>query len=420
MAQTNVRNANRTRAVNPKPEKKRTRLGSADVTFIIVVLILLGLGILMMFSASYAIAIDEGKDGYFYAFRQIIFAGVGLVAMFIMSFVDYRIFQRSSIALIAYVGSVIMLILVMFIGTDLGTGCQRWINLGFTTFQPSELAKFAVVILFAYLIDKNYDRMKKATVGVIPFMVLLAIIAGLLMLQPHLSCTLLICMIGIVLIFVGGARFWHLLIAAMFAAAALVGVIVYKTVVEKYDYFGTRISTWLHPFESEDLAGTWQSRQSLIAIGSGGPLGLGLGESRQKYLYLPEAENDFVFAVVCEELGLIGAITVLLLFVLLVVQGFHIAAKARDKFGMLITIGFTLQIGLQAFINMAVVSGLVPNTGISLPFFSYGGTALIMQLMQMGIVLNVSRQRYVLEDQKKPAVRQTTTPPPQPEYRQNA
>ncbi len=420
MAQTNVRNANRTRAVNPEPAKKRTRLGSADVTFIIVVLILLGLGILMMFSASYAIAIDEGKDGYYYAFRQIIFAGVGLVAMFIMSFVDYRIFQRGSISLIAYVGSVVMLILVMFIGTDLGTGCQRWINLGFTTFQPSELAKFAVVILFACLIDKNYDRMKKATVGVIPFMVLLAIIAGLLMLQPHLSCTLLICMIGIVLIFIGGARFWHLLIAALFAGAALVGVIVYKTIVEKYNYFGTRISTWLHPFESEDLAGTWQARQSLIAIGSGGPLGLGLGESRQKYLYLPEAENDFVFAVVCEELGLIGAITVILLFVLLVVEGFHIASKARDKFGMLITIGFTLQIGLQAFINMAVVSGLVPNTGISLPFFSYGGTALIMQLMQMGIVLNVSRQRYVLEDQKRLAVRQTTPPPPQPEYRQNA
>jgi cell division protein FtsW len=224
-------------------------------------------------------------------------------------------------------------------------------------------------------------------------------------------------MIGIVLIFIGGARFRHLLIAAMFAGAALVGVIVYKTVVEKYNYFGTRISTWLHPFESEDLAGTWQARQSLIAIGSGGPLGLGLGESRQKYLYLPEAENDFVFAVVCEELGLIGAITVILLFVLLVVQGFHIASRARDRFGMLITIGFTLQIGLQAFINMAVVSGLVPNTGISLPFFSYGGTALIMQLMQMGIVLNVSRQRYILDERTKPAVKPTA---PEPEFRQNA
>lgn len=417
MAQTNVKETGRSRAADQEMKKQRTRLGSADMTFIVVVLILLGFGILMMFSASYAIAIDEGKDGYFYAFRQVIFAGVGLVAMFIMSFLDYRIFQRGAVALTAYVSSVVLLVLVMFIGTDLGTGCKRWINLGFTTFQPSELAKFAVVILFAYLIDKNYDRMKKAAYGIFPFMVLLAIIAGLLMLQPHLSCTLLICMIGIVLIFIGGARFWHLLIAAMFAGAALVGVIVYKTVVEKYNYFGTRISTWLHPFESEDLAGTWQARQSLIAIGSGGPLGLGLGESRQKYLYLPEAENDFVFAVVCEELGLIGAITVILLFVLLVVEGFHIASKARDRFGMLITIGFTLQIGLQAFINMAVVSGLVPNTGISLPFFSYGGTALIMQLMQMGIVLNVSRQRYVLGERTKPTAKPAS---PEPEFRQNA
>ncbi|MBQ9109999.1 MAG: putative lipid II flippase FtsW [Oscillospiraceae bacterium] len=387
------------------------------MTFIIVVLILLGLGILMMFSASYAIAIDEGKDGYYYAFRQLIFAGVGLVAMLIMSFVDYRIFQRGGIALFAYLGSVVMLILVMFIGTDLGTGCQRWINLGFTTFQPSELAKFSIVILFAYLIDKNYDRMKKATIGILPFMVLLGVVALLLMQQPHLSCTLLICVIGLVLMFIGGTRIWHLLIAAFLGALGVVGVVVYKTVVDGVGYFSTRINTWLHPFESEDLAGTWQSRQSLIAIGSGGPLGLGLGESRQKYLYLPEAENDFVFAVVCEELGLIGAITVILLFVLLVVEGFHIASKARDRFGMLITIGFTLQIGLQAFINMAVVSGLVPNTGISLPFFSYGGTALIMQLMQMGIVLNVSRQRYVLGERNKPAEKPAA---PEPEYRQNA
>ncbi len=415
--QTNGRTTGRTRAASQEPVKQNTRLGNADVTFIIVVLILLGLGILMMFSASYAIAIDEGKDGYYYAFRQLIFAGVGLVAMLIMSFVDYRIFQRGGIALFAYLGSVVMLILVMFIGTDLGTGCQRWINLGFTTFQPSELAKFSIVILFAYLIDKNYDRMKKATIGILPFMVLLGVIALLLMQQPHLSCTLLICVIGLVLMFIGGTRVWHLLIAAFVGALGVVGVVVYKTVVDGVGYFSTRINTWLHPFESEDLAGTWQSRQSLIAIGSGGPLGLGLGESRQKYLYLPEAENDFVFAVVCEELGLIGAITVILLFVLLVVEGFHIASKARDRFGMLITIGFTLQIGLQAFINMAVVSGLVPNTGISLPFFSYGGTALIMQLMQMGIVLNVSRQRYVLGERNKPAEKPAA---PEPEYRQNA
>lgn len=415
MAQTNVRKTSTPTGRNDM-KRSRIRIGNADVTFTIVVLILLSIGILMMFSASYAIAINEGKDGYFYAFRQAIFAGIGLIAMLIMSFVDYHIFQKGWIALTGYVGSVIMLILVLFIGTDLGTGCQRWIDLGFTTFQPSELAKFAVVILFSYAIDKNFDRMKKVSVGVIPFIVMLGIIAALLMQQPHLSCTVLIFLVGFVLIFVGGARMKHLVGAAILAVMAVAAFVIYKTVAEGYGYFGQRLSTWLHPFDSADLDTTWQSRQSLIAIGSGGLFGLGLGESRQKYLYLPEAENDFVFAVVCEELGLVGAITVILLFVMLVVQGFHIASNARDRFGMLITIGFTLQIGLQAFINMAVVSGLVPNTGISLPFFSYGGTALIMQLMQMGIVVNVSRKRYTIGE-NKPAVR---TAELEPEYRQNA
>ncbi len=415
MAQTNVRKTSTPTGRNDM-KRSRIRIGNADVTFTIVVLILLSVGILMMFSASYAIAINEGKDGYFYAFRQAIFAGIGLVAMLIMSFVDYHIFQKGWIALTGYVGSVIMLILVLFIGTDLGTGCQRWIDLGFTTFQPSELAKFAVVILFSYAIDRNFDRMKKASVGVIPFILMLGIIAALLMQQPHLSCTVLIFLVGFVLIFVGGARMKHLVGAGVLAVLAVAAFVIYKTVAEGYGYFGQRLGTWLHPFDSADLDITWQSRQSLIAIGSGGLFGLGLGESRQKYLYLPEAENDFVFAVVCEELGLVGAITVILLFVMLVVQGFHIASNARDRFGMLITIGFTLQIGLQAFINMAVVSGLVPNTGISLPFFSYGGTALIMQLMQMGIVINVSRKRYTIGE-NKPAAR---TAEPEPEYRQNA
>ncbi len=400
------------------PVKKRLRLGNADMTFAIVVLILLGIGLVMMFSASYAIAINEDKPGYFYALRQGIFAVVGLGAMLFMSFFDYHILQKGWIALAAYLGSVFLLILVMFVGTDLGTGCKRWLNLGFTTFQPSELAKFAVVILFAYAIDKNFDRMKKFTVGVLPFILMLGIIAALLMKQPHLSCTLLICMIGVVMIYVGGAKFWHIFGICIIGVAALAALVIYKSVVEEYNYFAQRLTTWLHPFDSEDLASTWQTRQSLIAIGSGGLFGLGLGESRQKYLYLPESENDFVFSIVCEELGLVGAITVILLFVMLVVQGFHIASKSQDRFGMLITVGFTVQIGLQAFLNIAVVSGLVPNTGISLPFFSYGGTALVMQLMQMGIVLNVSRPRYVMEENKK----KNSAPeqPPEPEYRQNA
>ena len=413
MEQNEIRAAKGGKAKRTRPERRRVRLGPADLTLVIVILILLGIGVIMMFSASYAIAINEGNPGHFYGLRQGVFAMVGLVVMFIVSFIDYHIFQKAWIALGSYAGSVILLILVLLIGTDLGTGCQRWIDLGPMTFQPSEIAKFAVVILFAYTIDQNATRMKTIKTGILPYLVLLGIIAALLMKQPHLSCTLLICMIGVSMIYVGGARYSHLFLLVIVGVLALAAVVAYKMVVEDVDYFGTRLNTWLDPFGSEDESGTWQTRQSLIAIGSGGLFGMGLGESRQKYLYLPESENDFVFAIVCEELGFVGAVTVILLFVMLVVLGFHIAAKAKDRFGMLVAVGFTVQIGIQAFLNIAVVSGLVPNTGISLPFFSYGGTALMMQLAQMGILLNISRARYVVESKKK---KEEPAPDPEPEF----
>ena len=213
------------------------------------------------------------------------------------------------------------------------------------------------------------------------------------MLEPHLSCTILIGLIGMTLIWVGGAKLRHFLILLGVGAGAVIGIVLILSIFEGYSYFSTRIQSWLDPF-SDSQGGTWQTCQSLIAIGSGGLFGLGLGESRQKFLYLPETKNDFVFSIVCEELGFVGALTVVLLFALLIFRGFHIATHAQDKFGMLVAVGFTMHIGLQAFINIAVVSNLVPNTGISLPFFSYGGTALILQLSEMGIVMNISRARY--------------------------
>lgn len=376
-----------------KKEKKRFRQDISDMTFVVVVLLLLGIGVVMMFSASYAIAINEGNEGYFYVKRQGIFGGIGLVAMYIMSKIDYHIFQNPLIALGSYVTSVILLILVLLIGTDLGTGCQRWLQFPGFSFQPSEIAKFAVIILFSYTIDKNYDKMQKFSFSVLPYGIMLGILVILLVKEPHVSCIILICAISLILIFVGGIskkNLFILIVVGSIAVAALVMIQVYR---EGATYITTRLETWLHPFDSPDEEHTWQARQSLIAIGSGGWFGLGLGESRQKYLYLPESENDYVFSIVCEELGLIGAITVLLLFVTLVMEGFHIASRSQDRFGSLLAIGFTSQIGLQAFINMAVVTGVFPTTGISLPFFSYGGTALAMQLMQMGIVLNVSRKR---------------------------
>ncbi len=378
-------------------EKEKIRMTGVNMTFGIVVLFLLGIGIIMMFSASYAIAINEGKAGYYYALRQAAFGAVGLLAMIGVSFVDYHIFQNVKIAIATYGGSVVLLILVLIIGTDLGTGCTRWLRLPLgMTFQPSELAKFAIVILFSYLIDVNFDRMKTFKYGTIPFMALLGVIVILLMLQPHLSCTLLIAGMSIMLMFIGGSRVRHLFLCAVGGGLVLAGWVAVKVLTGTQTYFLKRLEPWFHPFESEDA---YQTQQSLIAIGSGGVFGLGLGESRQKYLYLPESENDFVFSIICEELGFVGAVTVILLFVLLVAQGFHIATHSKDRFGMLVASGFTLQIGLQAFINIAVVSNLFPNTGISLPFFSYGGTALIMQLVEMGIVLNISRGRYVVNQE---------------------
>ena len=222
-------------------------------------------------------------------------------------------------------------------------------------------------------------------------MTMLGIIAMLMMMEPHLSGTVLICIIGVTLMFVGGVKFSHLFGTGIVGVAGMVALVFYKIENEGFTYFEKRIQSWRDPFADVSDA-TYQTCQSLIAIGSGGLFGLGLGESRQKYMYLPETKNDFVFAIICEELGFIGAVTVILLFVLFVFRGLYIASKAPDKFGMLVAVGLTVQIGIQAFLNMAVVSNLIPNTGISLPFFSYGGTALVMQLAQMGVLLNISRQ----------------------------
>ncbi len=378
--------------------QKGMRYGEVDVPFFLTVLALLVMGIIMMFSASYAWAIAEGLGGTYYAQRQIIMGAIGLVLMFILSVVDYRIFRTPAIAIGSYVVSLILLVMVLIVGKSVN-GAQRWLGTESFSFQPSELMKISLVIFFSYLIEMNYNQMNKFRTGVLPYIVALGLVAILLMLEPHLSCTILIGLIGITLIWVGGANLKHFLILIGAGILAVIAIVLYLSLVEGYDYIQTRIQSWRDPF-SDSQGGTWQTCQSLIAIGSGGLFGLGLGESRQKFLYLPETKNDFVFSIVCEELGFAGALTVVLLFAFLVFRGYRIAANAPDKFGMLLAVGFTTHIGLQAFLNIAVVSNLVPNTGISLPFFSYGGTALILQLAEMGVVMNISRTRYKVTYQR--------------------
>lgn len=369
------------------------KLGTVDLPFFFIVMILLVMGIIMMFSASYALAISEGNPGTFYATRQLLFAGIGLMAMWILSKIDYHIFQNKVIAFGLFIGCLIMMTIILIKPLHIGitlNGATRWMNLGPLQFQPSELMKFSIVILFAMLITHNYKRMKTFKTGVLPYIIVLGLVAGLMMMQPHLSGTILICLIGAVMMFVGGTKMTHLVGIVIVGVVALIGVVIYKIEYEGISYFTTRINAWQNP-KSDITGGGWQTWQSLVAIGSGGFFGMGLGNSRQKFRYLPEAENDFVFSILCEELGFVGAVTVIALFSLFVFRGFYVASKSPDKFGMLICIGFTVQVGLQAFLNIAVVSNFIPNTGISLPFFSYGGTSLIMLLAQMGIILNVSR-----------------------------
>ncbi len=385
---------------NRKKKKKFTafkvfgKWSGIDVPFLCIVLVLLVIGVVMMFSASYAVAVSENHSGMYYASRQIKFAVIGLIAMFVLSYWDYHFFAKKWVAFGLFAVSILLLILVL---TPLGdryetdTGIRRWVGIGSFSFQPSEVMKFAIIVMFSYLVSCNQDKMRNFKTGIMPYLAVLGVVAALMMQEPHLSGTILICVIGVVIIYVGGARFTHLLALGGIGVGGLVGIILYKSYIEGFSYFEQRISGWRDPF-ADVLNANWQTCQSLIAIGSGGVFGLGLGESRQKYSYLPESQNDFVFSIVCEELGFIGAVTVILLFALFVFRGMLIASNSKDKFGMLMCVGLTVQVGLQAFLNIAVASNFIPNTGISLPFFSYGGTSLVMLLAQMGIILNISRQ----------------------------
>lgn len=383
-----------------RPAGRGRRLVNNDLDGVLLgtVIALLVIGILMMFSASYPAAIEDGLSGTYYATRQLLFAGVGLVAMFILSIVPYQFFEKLWVSGTAFGTAFIMLILVLIpgIGSKQGTFARRWIAIGGAgglTFQPSELMKIAIVLFFATLIVRNEHRMQTFLYGIVPYMVMLGAVAGLMMLEPHVSGTLIIATLAVTLIFVGGVRPLHFGILVIVGVLALAVVILYLMHSKGFDYFEDRILSYLNPFDPDLMQDqTWQTCQSLIAIGSGGMFGLGLGASRQKYQYLPEAQNDYVFAILCEEFGFVGAVTVILLFCLLIFRGFYIAAKAKDKFGMLIAVGFTMHIGLQALLNIAVVTKAIPPTGISLPFFSYGGTALMMQLAEMGVLLNISRQ----------------------------
>ena len=357
-----------------------------DLPFLLLILTLVAFGLIMLGSASWAVGLYRRGDAYAYLRPQLLFAAVGLAALWAASRVDYHIYHRLAWPLLGL--SLVLLAVVLFMPEY--NGCKRWIVLpGLGTLQPSEIAKFSVVLVFSHIIALNQSRMDQFRVGVLPFAAILGVVAVLMLLEPHLFGTLLILAIGAVLMFVGGTglRWFGLAGAGALTALSLALVLLPDLV----PYAADRLSSWLDPF-ADPLGDGHQTIQSLYAIGSGGATGLGLGNSRQKHLYVPEPQNDFIFSILCEELGFVGAALVLLLFFLLLWRGLVIAVRAPDKFGALLAVGFVVQVCLQAVLNIAVVTNTIPNTGISLPFFSSGGTSLMMLLGEMGIVLSVSRQ----------------------------
>lgn len=369
--------------------EKRYKVGKLDGACLLGILLLLIVGLIALFSASYADSYYSYGDATRLIRQQTIFAVVGLIGMMVLSYVPYRLILFFHRAIFLF--CTILLILTPIIGTNNNTFATRWLRLPLIgTFQTSELMKIAIIISFAYLAARDGDKVRKLRNLIHPYGTMLAIVVFLLYWQPHMSATVIILAIAFIILYVAGMPIWLFMVAGGVGASALAAIGTGLVEIEQLSHVRARLEAWLDPFL--DLQGTgWQAANSFVAIGSGGFWGLGLGQGRQKHGSLSEPANDFIFSVWCEEMGFIGAMLVLLLFAFLIYRGFHIARNARDKMGCLLATGITAKLAIQAFMNLFVVTGIFPVTGAALPFFSYGGTALLLQLGEMGILLNISR-----------------------------
>ena len=384
--------------------------GPIDLPFLALVLLLAAVGLIMVLSASYISAmynldpaINTEGDPLYYFKRQFVFAVMGVAAMFVISKIDYQHFRWMSIFVLA--ASVVLMLLVFTPLGRSGGGARRWVNILGIRFQPSEIAKIGVILYFSARLSKRNSQLgppkkwsrrtltgrwgeKLDRIGfleLVPYGVCLVVVLGVIALQKHMSAMILVIVAAASVLFVSGIRLYWFFAGGGLVAAAL------WFIITQTDYMKARIEIWQDPL-SDLQNGGYQPWQARIAIGSGGLLGAGLGNSRQKYLFLPEEHNDYIFAVVCEEMGMVGACVIIALFSLLIIRGYWLAIHARDRFGTLLVVGITTLTGMQVFFNIGVVTGVLPPTGISLPFFSYGGTALAIQLVEVGIVLSVSRQ----------------------------
>lgn len=372
--------------------------GRVDMPMTVIILVLLVFGITMMFSAGHAQSyVDNDGDSFAYTVKQVTAAGIGLVGMIALCFFDYRLLRREfslfkgklkiTLAHILLILTLLLNFMCIF-GVEAEAGQKRWLQIPlFGTFQPSDFLKISLIIYLAYYIHKNSDNIRRFTVGIVKPGILFVIVAAIMLgIQSHLSGLLIMTAICAVMLFVGGINMKPIIPVAI----AAIAVVVVMISLSGFTYFGDRV-IYMDPL-SEPGDRSYQNYQSALAIGSGGIWGKGFGNSTQKYYYLPFAVNDFVFSILCEEFGFVGGMVVILLFVIFVMRGFVIASHAEDRFGCLMATGITFHIGLQALLNIGVCLCCIPNTGISMPFFSYGGTALMLQLWEMGLLLSISKR----------------------------
>ena len=398
------------RNANAKQKHGFLTLGGLDIPFFMIVIALITLGLIMMFSASSSYSYYYFNDSFYYFKRQLAFAILGIVVLFVMSGVDYHVLKRWAVPILLV--SFALLVAVLLVPSPPGfEDFHRWISLGPVTFQPSEITKFAIILYFAYHMDRHFKeinsdklsdapwaqgfnqgnsfiKIKAKGVYMMWYLLILAVACVLVYMENHVSGTLLIFALGAMMMFLAGFHYrWF-----VFGAAVLVGLVILVVSNPSIlpEHAQPRILSWIDK-DYDPLGVRWQTNQAIYAIGSGGFFGVGLGNSKMKQLYVSEPQNDFIFSIICEELGFVGALFIVILFALLVWRGFLIGVKAKDKFGALLAMGISFQVGLQAALNIGVVTDVLPNTGISLPFFSYGGTSLLMLIFEMGVVLSVSR-----------------------------
>ncbi|MCM3632240.1 MULTISPECIES: stage V sporulation protein E [Paenibacillus] len=354
-----------------------------DIWLLISILLILGIGLMMVYSASAVKGFHEFGDPFYFLKRQAIFAGLGLVSMLFLSRVNYTLWKKLAPILLLVCFGLLLLVLIPGIGVVRG-GARSWLGIGSFGIQPSEFMKLAMVIFLAKWLSIEQQKITQFTKGLMPPLALVFVAFGLIMLQPDLGTGAVMVGASIILIFTAGARLIHL------GGLAMIGVVGFVGLIIAAPYRLKRITSFLDPW-ADPLGGGYQIIQSLFAIGPGGLVGLGLGASRQKFSYLPEPQTDFIFSILAEELGFIGGATLILLFLIVVWRGVRTAISAPDTFGSLLAIGITSIIGVQVLINIGVVIGMMPVTGITLPLVSYGGSSLTLLLTAFGILLNISR-----------------------------